>query len=85
VISKLEDRFGPGIFTKNIDAIAVSTETLGRVKEANSKRLSMGLPDLKVEVVQMVMAEDNNRISSSRIRAGEIDSQGRVLRRLPGK
>ncbi|MDA4129994.1 MAG: pantetheine-phosphate adenylyltransferase [Thaumarchaeota archaeon] len=85
VISKLEDRFGPGIFTKNIDAIAVSTETLGRVEEANSKRRSMGLPDLKVEIVQIVIADDNNRISSTRIRAGEIDAEGRVLRKLPGE
>ena len=79
-ISKLQDRFGPGIFTGNVDAIAVSTETLPRVQEANKRRQSLGLPDLKVEVVPMVLAEDRDRISSTRIRAGEIDRDGRILK-----
>jgi pantetheine-phosphate adenylyltransferase len=80
-ISKLEDRFGPGIFTDRIDAIAVSIETLPAVELANRKRRELGLPDLKVEVVPMILAEDDARISSTRIRAGEIDSEGHVLKR----
>ncbi len=80
-ISKLEDRFGPGIFTDRIDAIAVSTETLPAVESANRKRRELGLPDLEVEVVPMTLAEDDARISSTRIRAGEIDSEGHVLKK----
>jgi pantetheine-phosphate adenylyltransferase len=80
-ISKLEDRFGPGIFTDRIDAIAVSTETLPAVESANKKRRELRLPDLKVEVVPMTLAEDDTRISSTRIRAGEIDPEGHVLKR----
>jgi pantetheine-phosphate adenylyltransferase len=80
VISKLEDRFGPGIFTKDIDAIAVSTETFPRVELANRKRRELGLSQMKVEVVPMILADDNNRISSTRIRAGEIDSEGHVIK-----
>jgi pantetheine-phosphate adenylyltransferase len=79
VISKLEDRFGPAIFTPNVDAIAVSSETVPRVEEANKKRRALGLPDLKIETVPMVLADDNNRISSTRIRAGEIDREGHLL------
>jgi pantetheine-phosphate adenylyltransferase len=81
IISKLEDRFGPGIFTPDIDAIAVSTETASRVKDANKRRREMGLPDLKVEIVPMILADDHNRISSTRIRAGEIDSEGHLLKK----
>jgi len=80
-ISILEDRFGPGIFTDRIDAIAVSTETLPAVESANRKRKELGLPDLKVEVVPMTLADDDTSISSTRIRAGEIDSEGHVLKR----
>lgn len=81
IISKLEDRFGPGIFTPDIDAIAVSTETAPRVEDANKRRRSMGLPDLQVEVVPMILADDNDRISSTRIRAGEIDANGHILKK----
>jgi pantetheine-phosphate adenylyltransferase len=80
-ISKLEDRFGPGIFTDRIDAIAVSIETHPAVEPANRKRRELGLPDLKVEVVPMTLADDDKRISSTRIRAGEIDSEGHVLKK----
>jgi pantetheine-phosphate adenylyltransferase len=78
-ITKLETRFGPAIYTKEIDAIVVSAETLHTVEDANQKRRELGLAPLRVEVVPMVMAEDNNRISSTRIRAGEIDAEGRLL------
>lgn len=79
-IAKLENRFGPGIFTPTIEAIVVSPETLRAVDEANTTRRSKGLPDLKVEVTPIVLAEDGGRISSTRIRAGEIDSEGRLKR-----
>ena len=78
-ISKLEDRFGPAIFSDKIDAIAVSVETQPAVDAANRKRQEMGLPKLKVEVVPMTMADDGTKISSTRIRAGEIDIEGRII------
>ena len=77
-IAKLEDRFGADIFTNAIDAIVVSTETLPVVEQANSKRRSIGLPDLKIEIVQVEMAEDGRRISSTRVRSGEIDVEGHL-------
>jgi cytidyltransferase-like protein len=80
-ISRLKDRFGPAIFTDKIDAIAVSEETLPAVAVANKRRRELGLPDLKVEVIPMSLAEDGSRISSTRIRAGSIDSEGKSLKR----
>lgn len=77
-IAKLENRFGPDIFTNAVDAIVVSTETRPVVEEANRKRKSIGLPDLKVEVVPITMAEDGRRISSTRVRSGEIDVEGHL-------
>lgn len=75
-ITKLESRFGAGIFTEAIGAIVVSTETFPTVKFANEKRVKAGLPEMKVEVVPMIPAHDGVKISSTRIRAGEIDTEG---------
>ena len=75
-ITKLESHFGAGIFTNAIDAIVVSTETFPTVKFANEKRVQAGLSEMKVEVVPMIPAHDGVKISSTRIRAGEIDIEG---------
>jgi pantetheine-phosphate adenylyltransferase len=78
-VTKLESSFGPGMFTSQIEAIVVSAETATNVPTANKKRRMLGLPDLSVEVVPMILAEDDDRISSTRIRAGDIDTEGKLL------
>ena len=77
-ITKLEARFGKGIFTDEIDAIVVSSETFPTVESANNKRVKVGLPEMKVEVVPVIPAKDGVKISSTRIRAGEIDTEGNL-------
>jgi pantetheine-phosphate adenylyltransferase len=77
LVTKLDSAFGEGIFTSDMEAIVVSEETQAKVATANQRRIQMGLPEMKVEVVPMVLARDGERISSTRIRAGEIDEQGR--------
>jgi cytidyltransferase-like protein len=79
-ITKLEQQFGPGMFTREIEAIVVSVETFPSVESANKRRRELGLPDLKVEIVSMVVAEDGSKISSTRIRSGEINAEGHVLK-----
>lgn len=81
LIAELEDYFGPGIASPDIQAIIVSRETAERVPIANALRKSKGFPPLDVVVVDYVLAEDGKPISSTRIRRGEIDSQGRVAGR----
>jgi pantetheine-phosphate adenylyltransferase len=78
-VTKLERSFGPAMFTSQIEAIVVSAETAPSVPAANKKRRALGLPDLNVEVVPMILADDDNRISSTRIRAGIIDTEGKLL------
>jgi pantetheine-phosphate adenylyltransferase len=80
-ITELTRNFGPGMFTKEIGALVVSAETAPKVKEANDKRRDLDLPDLIIETVPMVLAEDGRHISSTRIREGEIDEQGRAKKR----
>lgn len=83
IITKLDDYFGPGIASREVEAIVASKETAARVPLANSLRAAKGYPPLKVEVVDYVIAADGRPISSTRIRRGEIDTEGRVLKPEP--
>lgn len=62
-----------------LDALLVSEETLPGAVEINRKRREKGLPELAIEVLPMVLAEDGERISSTRIRKGEIAKDGKVI------
>jgi cytidyltransferase-like protein len=85
VIAKLDDYFGPGIASPEVEAIVVSQETEKRVPIANALRAERGYPPLKVVMVDYVLAEDQKPISSTRIRDGEIDERGRVRSHAPRK
>ena len=78
VIAKLDDYFGPGIASPEVQAIVVSRETAKRVSIANAMREAKGYPPLKTVVVEYVLARDSKPISSTRIRKGEIDSEGKL-------
>ncbi len=80
VIAKLDDYFGPGIAAPEVQAIVVSRETAKRVPIANALREAKGYPPLQTVVVEYVLAEDSKPISSTRIRKGEIDAEGRLRR-----
>ena len=79
VIARLDDYFGPGISAPEVGAIVVTRETASRVPIANELRSAKGFPPLEVETVDFVLADDGKPISSTRIRKGEIDPEGRIL------
>ncbi len=64
-----------------LQLIVVSEETCPVAKEINEIRKEQGLALLHIAVLTMVMAEDHTTISSTRIRAGIIDEEGRVIYR----
>ncbi|HZB65258.1 MAG TPA: pantetheine-phosphate adenylyltransferase [Nitrososphaeraceae archaeon] len=80
-IVKLEDEFGPVIHSSQIQAIVVSEETLVKVKQINQIRISNYLNPLRVIVVEIAKSSDGKPISSTRIRNGEIDDKGKILRK----
>ncbi|MGE0242400.1 MAG: phosphopantetheine adenylyltransferase [Nitrososphaeraceae archaeon] len=80
-IIKLEDEFGPVISSADIEAIVVSEETLVKVEEINKIRINKHLTPLGVIIVEIAKSEDGKPISSTRIRNGEIDSKGNILRK----
>ncbi|MBS7635420.1 phosphopantetheine adenylyltransferase [Candidatus Bathyarchaeota archaeon] len=80
-IIPLSDPYGPAATSAVIEAIVVSKETEPRARELNSLRLGNGLKPLKIIVIDMVPAEDQIPISTTRIRWGEIDREGKLLRK----
>jgi pantetheine-phosphate adenylyltransferase len=79
-IIKLEDEFGPVTSSSEIQAIVVSEETLVKVQKINNIRINKCLNPLTVIVVEIAKSEDGQPISSTRIRNGEIDYKGKILR-----
>ncbi len=80
-IAKLDDYYGPGIASSEVEAIVVSRETASRVPLANDLRKAKGFAPLEVVVVDYVLADDSKPISSTRIRNGEIDIEGKLQKR----
>jgi pantetheine-phosphate adenylyltransferase len=78
-ISKLENDFGPAVLEKEVEALVVSEETAFQGNELNLLRRQRNSPDVDVVVVSMVLAKDGRRISTSRIKSSEIDSDGNIL------
>ncbi|NWG36229.1 phosphopantetheine adenylyltransferase [Nitrososphaera sp.] len=79
-IARLDSEFGPAVTTGEVGALVASAETKAKGPKLNEIRRKNGLPPAEVIAVEMVKAEDGLPISSTRIRAGEIDRNGRLLR-----
>jgi pantetheine-phosphate adenylyltransferase len=79
-IIKLDDEYGPTPLSADVDALVASSETANKGVEINKMRWKNGLTPLKIILVDMMKAEDGNPISSSRIRSGEIDASGKLLK-----
>jgi pantetheine-phosphate adenylyltransferase len=80
-IAKLDGDFGPAVTTGDVGALVTSSETQAKGRLLNKMRANKGLKPVEVIAVELVRAEDGSPISSTRIRAGEIDSRGRLLKR----
>ena len=83
---RLEDTRGPAATRPDIDALVVSPEAKAqrRAHTINAQRVRDGLPRLEIHTAPFVVAEDGTRISSTRIRNGEIDEHGRPVKRSGG-
>jgi len=79
-IIPLNDPFGPTLAESCIEALVVSEETRPTALKINEKRQKAGLPSLKIVTITMVPAENCTPISTTRIRKGEIDHEGRLLK-----
>ena len=79
-IMSLDDPYGTTIYDAEFDAIVVSEETEPTAVKINEIRSSKGMKALDIVVISFVLAEDGNPISSTRIRCGEINRNGNIVR-----
>ncbi len=80
-IIKIDDSYGIATIDADIDCIVASEETLLRASEINAIRFKKGLDKLVIVVVPIVVADDGKPLSSDRINRGEINSEGRILKK----
>jgi pantetheine-phosphate adenylyltransferase len=79
-IIPLNDPFGTTLTESCIGALVVSEETEPIALKINEKRREAGLSPLAIVTVRMVPSENCTPISTTRIRKGEMDREGRLLK-----
>ena len=77
-ISKLDNDFGPAVLEGDVQALVTSEETQPQGDVLNKLRSEKNLSLVEIIVVPMVLAKDGKRISTSRIKNSEIDTEGNL-------
>ena len=78
-ISKLDNDFGPAVLEKGVEALVVSDEKSNQGTILNQLRAEKKLTPVKIITVPMFLAKDGTRISTTRIKNSEIDTEGNLL------
>jgi len=78
-ISKLDNDFGPAVLEKEVEALVVSDEKSNQGTILNQLRAEKNLTPVKIIIVSMFLAKDGTRISTTRIKNSEIDTEGNLL------
>jgi pantetheine-phosphate adenylyltransferase len=80
-IVSLDDALGRTMAAADgLEALVVSQETAHTAQTINIKRKKAEMSQLKIFTVDMVPAENQSPISTTRIRSGEIDRNGHILK-----
>jgi cytidyltransferase-like protein len=79
-IMPLNDPFGVTLFEGYVEALIVSRETEPTAVKINEERRRRGLTPLEIVVIDMIPSENHTPISTTRIRCGEIDREGHLLK-----
>ncbi|HJJ23487.1 MAG TPA: pantetheine-phosphate adenylyltransferase [Nitrosopumilus sp.] len=77
-INKLDNDFGPAILEQGVEALIVSDETSNQGTVLNQLRAEKKLAPVKIITVPMFLAKDGTRISTTRIKNSEIDTEGNL-------
>ncbi len=78
-VFRIEDEYGFAADFANLQAIVVTKLTAQNAHKINVRRVARGMKPLDIVMVEIINAEDGRPISSTRIRRGEIDEEGKVL------
>ncbi|MCX7997191.1 MAG: pantetheine-phosphate adenylyltransferase [Patescibacteria group bacterium] len=74
----LQDIYGPARDDASMDTLVITASSRENARRVNEARRASGMPELELITVPLVRAEDGKPVSSTRIRTGEIDREGRV-------
>jgi pantetheine-phosphate adenylyltransferase len=78
----IDDAFGGVLLSESsIEALVVSRETESTARRINETRKKDGKPQLEILVIDLVPSENHLAISTTRIRKGEIDREGHLIKR----
>lgn len=80
-VVEISDMFGTLNKPTQIEAMIVTSETKPNALKVNNWRQANNLPILKIEEAELELAQDDQPISSTRIRMGEINREGVVWSR----
>ena len=69
----IEDELGPAAY-EEYEAIVVSSETKDTARRINQVRVSNGLYPLDIIEIKMVMADDGEPLTSTKLLLGETDN-----------
>lgn len=75
-VRPLHDEHGIAVDDPDLDYLVVSPETVSELETINDERREKGFEPIAAVVVPYVLADDGERISSTRIVKGEIDEHG---------
>jgi cytidyltransferase-like protein len=73
----INDIYGTSVTDPSLEAILATDDTLQNVKQVNEKRLENGLVVLDVIKISYVRDETNSILSSTRIKSGEVATDGK--------
>jgi pantetheine-phosphate adenylyltransferase len=79
-IIPISDPYGTAASQKSLEALVVSDETQETALRINKKRSESKLPLLKIVAINMVPSQNCYPISTTRIREGTIDREGRLIK-----
>ena len=77
-VHPLEDAVGPAESRRDATAIVCTSETVAACEAINSSRVEAGLAPLSIIEVEHLTDPSGHALSSSRIRAGEVDREGNL-------
>ena len=73
----LHDRYGPAVSLEKSSVIGCTEETLSSCEEINKIRIEGGLSPLRIVKIGHILDEGGHILSSSRIRSGIVDQNGK--------
>lgn len=78
-IIPIDDPYEPAASMAHLDALIVTAENKKRGEEINTLRQGRSLQPLTLIEVPIVAAQDGKPLSSTRVRNGEVDADGRLV------